>query len=374
MRRMTAPADTGSSPHTRGLPWSSPWAPSRTSGSSPHTRGLLHPAPPRPPQEPDHPRTRGVYVAAAARMVGPQGSSPHTRGLLPQGRGVLPDLGIIPAHAGFTQERAHGDGHGLDHPRTRGVYNHIIVVIYVVSGSSPHTRGLRPRRGRRVGHGRIIPAHAGFTAGAGLAGLPPGIIPAHAGFTRARLIPPPRPPDHPRTRGVYTDTPVRYTRMLGSSPHTRGLRISPTWCRSRSGIIPAHAGFTPRRQPGSRRYRDHPRTRGVYAASATACATVRGSSPHTRGLPPARESWEDKLGIIPAHAGFTLREALSVAVTRDHPRTRGVYTSLTEEGGKLCGSSPHTRGLRGRPWGSWRRRGIIPAHAGFTPSPRTPTV
>jgi len=55
-----------------------------------------------------------------------------------------------------------------------------------------------------------------------------------------------RPPDHPRSRGVYHDSPHRKSLLHGSSPLARGL---PWWLVVGGwwlGIIPARAGFTRR--------------------------------------------------------------------------------------------------------------------------------
>ena len=55
---------------------------------------------------------------------------------------------------------------------------------------------------------------------------------------------------------------------------------------------------------------DHPRMRGVYAASQQASYGSGGSSPHARGLQQLWTSQEYRDRIIPACAGFT------------HPNTR----------------------------------------------------
>ena len=117
----------------------------------------------------DHPRSRGVYSGRPARTHWPSGSSPLARGLL---MSIIPGSTtprIIPARAGFTV-RLIGDRRGAgDHPRSRGVYHHDLVHLFLLGGSSPLARGLpaggRPRR------------------------LPPRIIPARAGFTCARTCP-----------------------------------------------------------------------------------------------------------------------------------------------------------------------------------------
>ena len=136
-----------------------------STGSSPLARGLLvvpglFPAPPRiiparagftraghaPSTSPmDHPRSRGVYVAAAAGVTRQTGSSPLARG--------LPDAGdhgerggrIIPARAGFTPHGSITTGCRTDHPRSRGVYGRKSRAPLGPVGSSPLARGLHLR-------------------------------------------------------------------------------------------------------------------------------------------------------------------------------------------------------------------------------------
>ena len=259
----------------------------------------------------------------AVKDLAARGSSPHTRGLPPYHHLSSSSAGIIPAHAGFTA-CPWEDGSGRrDHPRTRGVYRGWPPPSWLPAGSSPHTRGLR---GRVIGvtwPTGIIPAHAGFTHGPArrvmrvpdhprtrgvyAAHAQPRIIPAHAGFTSAPCLRVGRLPDHPRTRGVYTSLSGTSRSVRGSSPHTRGLlAICPSGYCPR-GIIPAHAGFT-----------------------APACGSVlcpAGSSPHTRGLRTVQDWLGMSLRIIPAHAGFTTPGGRRRAPPADHPRTRGVYVA-----------------------------------------------
>ena len=70
---------------------------------------------------------------------------------------------IIPAHAGFTMMRVFSSSRWADHPRTRGVYSRSICIWLSWTGSSPHTRGLRPEPLTVIPQMGIIPAHAGFT-------------------------------------------------------------------------------------------------------------------------------------------------------------------------------------------------------------------
>ena len=281
-------------------------------------------------------------------------------------------------------------------------------------GSSPHTRGLLVTTGFRGLSPGIIPAHAGFTCrptsrpltprdhprtrgvyrlvvegGVAPRGSSPHtrglrsraqpqssaerIIPAHAGFTTACPWPVPAGSDHPRTRGVYNFNVLWSGWRDGSSPHTRGLLCGGVLVAGSPRIIPAHAGFTAMRPPMRRHGGDHPRTRGVYFEGVVEHGGSGGSSPHTRGLPILTRVCIVMGGIIPAHAGFTPSVAFPTALGWDHPRTRGVYAARATPTRRSPGSSPHTRGL---PVGGLVHvgdPGIIPAHAGMIrPGRRSP--
>ena len=91
------------------------------------------------------------------------GSSPLARGLPENAHPDLDHGGIIPARAGFTQDDRGRDQRRRDHPRSRGVYSKGQFDGSDKLGSSPLARGLQFENavGRR--HKRIIPARAGFT-------------------------------------------------------------------------------------------------------------------------------------------------------------------------------------------------------------------
>ena len=131
----------------------------------------------------DHPRSRGVYVAALLTSPEARGSSPLARGLPEFLRGHESAAGIIPARAGFTVDRARDSDGAQDHPRSRGVYRRRPHPGAGVQGSSPLARGLRDGVGHRRRQRGIIPARAGFTSLSPSRSSPSG--------------------DHPRSRGVY---------------------------------------------------------------------------------------------------------------------------------------------------------------------------
>ena len=70
---------------------------------------------------------------------------------------------------------------------------------------------------------------------------------------------------------------------------------------------------------------DHPRSRGVYPCSTSAAPTGPGSSPLARGLQGNHNDPDERGGIIPARAGFTDEGDAAGAGCGDHPRSRGVY-------------------------------------------------
>ena len=254
-------------------------------------------------------------------------------------------------------------------------------------GSSPLARGLREDDGVTGIQLRIIPARAGFTgtwrslasarggssplarglqAGPGCLDHHPGIIPARAGFTRDSCPISRTWGDHPRSRGVYT-TPRPCGRGTGgSSPLARGLQRPGRRVVDLARIIPARAGFTHRRKWRREDPQDHPRSRGVYAASGQASSVAPGSSPLARGLPVIVPENMSGSRIIPARAGFTYTSLNATVGAGDHPRSRGVYKVLVQRPLDAAGSSPLARGLPCRAFRLWGHIGIIPARAGFT--------
>ena len=95
------------------------------------------------------------------------------------------------------------------------------------------------------------------------------------------------------------------SRLLGSSPLARGLRLRVRSHLSRNRIIPARAGFTTGAAPQTTPQSDHPRSRGVYRNLDSVCSAFAGSSPLARGLLADHRLPRDRRGIIPARAGFT---------------------------------------------------------------------
>ena len=218
-------------------------------------------------------------------------------------------------------------------------------------------------------------------------GLRGGIIPAHAGNTETTALASQPAEDHPRACGEHTLLLELAQTYTGSSPRMRGTRDYAREHCGVWGIIPAHAGNTHWHLLTCSLTRDHPRACGEHSASVIHAANSSGSSPRMRGTQGYVVLLWCAVGIIPAHAGNTLRIGAGWDADGDHPRACGEH-SLAGEGlhGKLvdhpracgehatmpkrilvvAGSSPRMRGTQTRLAKRIRIIGIIPAHAGNT--------
>ena len=195
-------------------------------GIIPARAGFTPMAPCRATPSPDHPRSRGVYLAVE--------------------RGITIPARIIPARAGFTPRPCDPARTGRDHPRSRGVYPMRTMSPQSTSGSSPLARGLRSSTGATRSCTWIIPARAGFTL----------LVLGRASIRT----------DHPRSRGVYPPSRSPRWSASGSSPLARGLHDAAVRKALRARIIPARAGFTTGHCPRTPGRPDHPRSRGVYVS------------------------------------------------------------------------------------------------------------
>ena len=137
--------------------------------------------------------------------------------------------------------------------------------------------------------------------------------------------------------------------MVGSSPLTRGKRPQGDRRRSREGLIPAHAGKTTSAHCRGSSRAAHPRSRGENDGGSRRTVRSGGSSPLTRGKLKRAAHPGCHVGLIPAHAGKTPSVQAERRRSRAHPRSRG--------------ENPVAFGRVDA------REGLIPAHAGKT-SPR----
>ena len=289
---------------------------------------------------------RGEHHAWAAAPCLVKGSSPHARRAPMVRPPYLMTQGIISACAGSTSRRNCATCGSGDHPRMRGEHVSLPTDIVPLMGSSPHARGARGRRCRRMRPCRIIPACAGSTC-------------LYAYTTSSH-------PDHPRMRGEHFHLSLPRPLFRGSSPHARGARAVAVERTTAAGIIPACAGSTLKDLEVACGWGDHPRMRGEHELPMQLAKSNGGSSPHARGALLADIPPRVRAGIIPACAGSTIDESALTALDRDHPRMRGEHLAAPAVYGFLWGSSPHARGAPGAVRATRLPRGIIPACAGST--------
>ena len=360
-----------------------------------------------------HPRSRGENEINKAAREHAAGSSPLTRGKPQQAALAVHALRLIPAHAGKTSSPTAHATRSTAHPRSRGENQAYFPIQDTNAGSSPLTRGKRVILRAAALVTRLIPAHAGktlFDVSTGKqrrahprsrgentcqAGLPqnsrgsspltrgklhardqgpchPGLIPAHAGKTPRR--PPTRPPPaaHPRSRGENLHLVGTRLEDGGSSPLTRGKHRPLTASKPMQRLIPAHAGKTDVHVGSGWWHGAHPRSRGENSRSSLTSSPGRGSSPLTRGKPSTPDAPRVRVGLIPAHAGKTGRTRRWEYCERAHPRSRGENEMDRATWRMPAGSSPLTRGKHETAANAAGALGLIPAQAGKTSARRRP--
>ena len=151
---------------------------------------------------------------------------------------------------------------------------------------------------------------------------------------------------HPRSRGENLDQPGEWAYPTGSSPLTRGKPFAVVVALGGVGLIPAHAGKTDSCRLCAARVRAHPRSRGENHVLDVGGREDSGSSPLTRGKHMSRDRLWAGRGLIPAHAGKTIKRVLVDWTLAAHPRSRGENPLRRPCVMTCAGSSPLTRGKR----------------------------
>ena len=172
----------------------------------------------------EHPRARGENSPGSPGSAGGGGTSPRTRGKPISTSAASGLAGNIPAHAGKTHRGRTKTCRREEHPRARGENNVFGRNLYVISGTSPRTRGKRNRWCRP--------------------GVFPRNIPAHAGKTDTRRLPGVAHEEHPRARGENQPSEATWKATSGTSPRTRGKQKNSHGHDFADWNIPAHAGKT----------------------------------------------------------------------------------------------------------------------------------
>ena len=105
---------------------------------------------------------------------------------------------------------------------------------------------------------------------------------------------------------------------------------------------------------------------GEHAACSVVSFARGGSSPRVRGTHRRMRLGHPRMGIIPACAGNTSHPSTPSWIRRDHPRVCGEHMTMATLLNVSAGSSPRVRGTPVLQLRRAGRRGIIPACAGNT--------
>ena len=161
-KTLSLSATLGSYPLTRGKQRRRPRRPQRT-GLIPAHAGKTTECSPGSRIRRAHPRSRGENIDGFINGIKSAGSSPLTRGKPVDHEFTSVTHGLIPAHAGKTDETTRSISCLRAHPRSRGENRGGGGRHRHVCGSSPLTRGKLARTGQVRRAPGLIPAHAGKT-------------------------------------------------------------------------------------------------------------------------------------------------------------------------------------------------------------------
>ena len=134
------------------------------------------------------------------------------------------------------------------------------------------------------------------------------------------------PSVHPHIRGAYCPCNGCKKGQNGSSPHTWGIR--------------------PPRNSWERRSPVHPHIRGAYNGYISQSRNRRGSSPHTWGIRQDTRRNRSPDWFIPTYVGHTNFYNSFTFIISVHPHIRGAYSPASKRILTIFGSSPHTWGIR----------------------------
>ena len=314
-----------------------------------------------------HPRAGGDDTAAGSFHGSAWGSSPRWRGRPWWRVRCYRRGGLIPALAGTTRAARCRPAEGRAHPRAGGDDGACVVGRGLSAGSSPRWRGRLDRLQAAVAGDGLIPALAGTTLGVPIRHRAPGAHPRAGGDDQGGGA---RPGlwrrAHPRAGGDDQMAPRSRTQNPGSSPRWRGRPTFSTDLYSPEGLIPALAGTTQPAQPVSPSRPAHPRAGGDDAETKLDEMASLGSSPRWRGRHPRGGGGGLRRGLIPALAGTTPTPRRPGRRRGAHPRAGGDDMSSSWMVGVVVGSSPRWRGRPQRPRRPVLRPGLIPALAGTT--------
>ena len=156
--------------------------------------------------------------------------------------------------------------------------------------------------------------------------LPCGITPAYAGKSSEDTRRSGTNGDHPRVCGEKSFENGVKGYFEGSPPRMRGKAVDCPFSLPLVGITPAYAGKSTKQAKQQDKARDHPRVCGEKCSSVRSASHRRGSPPRMRGKDLPFTCDCESTGITPACAGKSLRPDNNPSTSWDHPRVCGEKT------------------------------------------------
>ena len=131
---------------------------------------------------------------------------------------------------------------------------------------------------------------------------------------------------HPHIRGAYQPHAVRHRELRGSSPHTWGIPRAATVGRFQGRFIPTYVGHTASSLPILVHLPVHPHIRGAYKCRVDDYTSSDGSSPHTWGILLLFCAVAAPMRFIPTYVGHTIVGPSLISCSSVHPHIRGAYS------------------------------------------------
>ncbi len=153
---------------------------------------------------------------------------------------------------------------------------------------------------------------------------------------------------HPRIHGEHLININDVYPKDGSSPYTRGTLASLQYGRYDPRFIPVYTGNTKLPYEFILTQSVHPRIHGEHGLLIYPTQDKSGSSPYTRGTRGKHLPSSRKSRFIPVYTGNTQEWGWFPGLFKVHPRIHGEHETAIN--GKVVenGSSPYTRGTPGK--------------------------
>ena len=133
--------------------------------------------------------------------------------------------------------------------------------------------------------------------------------------------------DHPHIHGEYLLDKAEKEAGGGSPPHTWGILFLGSYSVSDARITPTYMGNTTDYMKEYMMHEDHPHIHGEYVRPSNLLTTVLGSPPHTWGIRLGIPFYILVPRITPTYMGNTESRFHHSIIKQDHPHIHGEHTT-----------------------------------------------